>query len=290
MKKIRIVSPAKHIDQLSVDFTLELLRLNGFNVEIGTYALGQHHYFSGSLEERLSDFQYALDDPTVDIILCARGGYGSVQLIDKLDFSKFQKNPKFIVGYSDITVFHCHVSTKLNSSTVHGTAPLNFSKNTNEAIQSLLNVFNGIKNSYKIAAHSNNILGTITAPVIGGNLSILYSLLGTNSDADYRGKILFIEEIGEAIYAIDRMFYALKKAGKLNQIKGVIVGGLTNIKDSEIPYGKTVQEVIKSHIEPLSIPLCFNFPAGHIADNRAIIMGRNTILEIRENKTIFIQS
>jgi len=289
MKKIRIVSPAKYIDQSPIDFAEEFLTENGFDVEIGTYALGQHHYFSGTVEERLSDFQYAIDDPSVDIILCSRGGYGCIQLIDELDFSGFQEDPKLIVGYSDVTVFHNHIFANFGINTVHATAPLNFQSNTAEALRSLINVFKGHENRYEFQPHELNSLGTVTAPVIGGNLAILYSLLGTDSDTNYDGKILFIEEIGEAIYAVDRMFYALKKAGKFAQLNGLIVGGMTNMKDSEIPYGMSVEKVIKKHIEPLGIPLCFGFPAGHIDDNRAVVIGKEATLNVVEGLVTFVQ-
>lgn len=289
MKKIRLVSPAKHIDQYAIDFAENFLKDSGFVPEIGTYALGAHNYFSGTVEERLSDFQFALNDPTVDVILCTRGGYGSVQLIDQLDFSGFVAHPKLIIGYSDITVFHEHVPKNYNIPTVHATAPLNFAKNSLESLLSLVNAINGKSNRYEFESHNLNIQGELSAPVTGGNLAIAYSTLGTNSEADYAGKILFIEEVGEAVYAIDRMFYALKKAGKLDEICGVMVGGLTNMKDSEVPYGNSAEEVIHGHIAPLGIPLCFNFPAGHILDNRAIIMGKNANLSVRSDTVIFEQ-
>lgn len=289
MKKIRIVSPAKSIEKPAVDFAVGYLQKNGFSVEIADHALGQHHYFSGTEAERLSDFQNALDDPTVDAILCARGGYGCVQLIDQLDFSKFKTTPKLILGYSDVTVFHNHIYSHFGIPTAHTTAPLNFQENTSEALTSLLNVLNGIPNRYEIKPHELNVTGEVTAPVIGGNLAILYSLIGTNSDANFEGKLLFIEEIGEAIYAVDRMFYALKKAGKLSNLQGVIVGGMTNMKDSQIPYGATVETIIKKHIESLSIPLCFNFPAGHFEDNRAVIIGKAAKLLVGGDGVVFEQ-
>ncbi len=289
MKKIRLVSPAKHIDQHEVDFAENFLKDSGFNIEIGTYALGVHNYFSGTIEERKSDFQFALNDPTVDVILCTRGGYGSVQLVDQLDFSKFIDHPKLIIGYSDITVFHEHVPKNFNVPTVHATAPLNFEENSLESLSSLVNAIMGNPNRYEIEPHELNIKGEVSATITGGNLAIIYSMLGTNSEANYDGKILFIEEIGEAVYAIDRMFHALKKAGKLDQISGLIVGGLTNMKDSEVPYGCSAEEVIRKHISPLNIPLCFNFPAGHISDNRAIIMGQKATLSVGVNNVTFEQ-
>ena len=289
MTKIRIISPAKSIDHPHVDFAEEFLKAQGFEVEIGTYALGKYNYFSGTIEERLSDFQFALDDQTVDVILCSRGGYGSVQLIDGIDFSGFVSKPKLIIGYSDLTVFHNHIPKYYGLNTVHATAPLNFMENTPEALNSMVNVIKGVPNRYELEPHSLNINGTVREEVTGGNLSIIYSLLGTNSDADYDGKILFIEEIGEPVYSVDRMFYALKKAGKLSQIKGLIVGGLTKMTDSEIPYGKSVEEVIKAHVENFNIPVCFNFPAGHINDNRAIIIGREATLSVDADGVLFEQ-
>ncbi|NOQ70644.1 MAG: LD-carboxypeptidase [Crocinitomix sp.] len=289
MKKIRLVSPAKHIDQHSIDFAENFLTESGFNIEIGTYALGALNYFSGTIEERLSDFQFALDDPTIDVILCTRGGYGSVQLIDRLDFSGFVANPKLIIGYSDITVFHEHISKNFNLPTVHATAPLNFAENSLESLASLVNAIKGKTNCYEIEPHELNIEGEVKGAITGGNLAIIYSMLGTNSEADYEGKILFIEEIGEAVYAVDRMFHSLKKAGKLDQIVGVMVGSLTKMKDSDIPFGCSAAEVIHAHIAPLNIPLCFNFPAGHILDNRALIIGQEATLAVGASYTHFEQ-
>ena len=289
MQKIRIVSPAKHIEKTPIKFAANYLRESGYNVEIGRYAMGQHHYFSGTIEERVSDFQEALDDESVDVILCSRGGYGCVQLLDHLDFSKFKAHPKLVVGYSDVTVFHCHISSHYKLPTIHATAPLNFAENTVESLESLINALENKANKYVFAGHPLNQNGQVTAEIIGGNLAILHSLIGTDSDPDYTGKILFVEEIGEAVYSIDRMFYSFKKSGKLDQIKGLIVGGLTHVKDSEIPYGKTAEEVISHHLDTLNIPVCFNFPTGHIADNRAIIIGREAELSISKSEVVFTQ-
>ncbi|MCG8574675.1 MAG: LD-carboxypeptidase [Flavobacteriales bacterium] len=282
MKKIRIVSPAKQIEAQHLSFTVDFLTSKGFEVELGKHAAGQYHYFSGTDEERLFDFQQALDDESVDAILCSRGGYGSVRILDQLDFSAFLQKPKLIFGYSDITVFHHHVQAKYNLSSVHSTAPLNFSSNSKEALESLLNVLNGQPNQYEFQAHNLNRSGQTKAKVMGGNLAILYSLIGTDSDFDYDGKILFIEEIGEAVYAVDRMMWSLKKSGKLENLAALIVGGMTSMKDSQIPFGKTVEEVIAESVEEYSYPLCFNFPAGHIDDNRAIIFGKEAELRVSE--------
>ncbi|MGV6860948.1 MAG: S66 peptidase family protein [Putridiphycobacter sp.] len=289
MSKIRIVAPAKFIEKEKVVYAKKFLEKNGFIVEISENCLGQFNYFSGSDAQRLNDFQDALDDPTVDIILCARGGYGSVRIIDKLNFDKFIECPKPIVGFSDITVFHNHIHQNFNLPTVHATVPLNFESNTHESLESLLAVLQKQPLKYNIQPNNHNVLGRTEAIIVGGNLSILYSLVGTNSDINLDGKILFIEDLAENLYVIDRMFWALKKSGKLNKLKGLIVGGFTNIKDTEVPFGKTLNEIVLEHFETLNIPICFDFPAGHIDDNRAIIFGKPAKLIVENHQVSFEQ-
>lgn len=289
MKKIHIVSPAKMIDKDCIDFAVDFFTKNGFDIDVATHALGQNNYFSGTDKERLHDFQQALDAEDVDFILCARGGYGSVRIIDSLDFSGLKKNPKLIIGFSDITVFHNHVHSNFSLPTLHASVPLNFKENTEAALSSLLNVLIKKPNKYQITSHSLNQLGLVEATIVGGNLSIIYSLIGTNSDIDISGKILFVEDIGEPIYAIDRMFYALEKSGKLKTLAALIVGGMTNIKDTEIPYNQSTEEIISSHTKKYNYPVCFNFPAGHISDNRAILLGSKAQLNITENGVDFSQ-
>ena len=210
MKKIHIAAPAKVIDKASIDFSVDFLQKNGFEVSLAKHVLGQHNYFSGTDAERLADFQVALDDDSIDFILCARGGYGSVRIIDDLNFTKFLKKPKLIIGFSDITVFHNHIHTHFGLPTLHATVPLNFRSNTPKALYSLLNALNEQPLIYDFPASKFNRLGEVSATLIGGNLSIIHSLIGTNSDIDTTGKILFFEDIAEAIYAIDRMMYSLK--------------------------------------------------------------------------------
>jgi muramoyltetrapeptide carboxypeptidase len=289
MKKIHITAPAKVIDKVCIDFAVDFFQKNGFEVSLAKHVLGKHNYFSGTDIERRTDFQAALDDDSIDFILCARGGYGSVRIIDDLDFTKFVKKPKRIIGFSDITVFHNHVHTHFNLPTVHATVPLNFQSNTPEALQSLLNVLNNKPNTYEFAPSEYNRFGEVNAVVAGGNLSIIYSLLGTHSDLNTDGKILFIEDIGEHIYAIDRILYSLKKSNKLQKLAGLIVGGMTNIKDTEIPFGKNVEEVISEIVAPYKFPVCFNFPAGHVDDNRAIVLGQTASLKVTKYTVIFEQ-
>lgn len=288
-KKIHIVSPAKTIERECVDFAVDFLTKNGFEVSLGKHVLGKNNYFAGTDAERLSDFQQALDDDSVDFILCARGGYGSVRIIDDLDFSHFVKKPKFIIGFSDITVFHSHIYQNFHLPTVHATVPLNFKSNTKEALDALLNVLNGQPNRYEIPVSPFNRDGLAEAEVVGGNLSIFHTLIGTPSDVVADGKILFIEDLFEPIYSIDRMMMALKRSGKLQNLAGLIVGGMTGIKDTEIPYGKTVEEVITEVVSPYKFPVCFNFPAGHIDDNRAVVLGMKARLQVAGNAVLFEQ-
>ena len=289
MQHIRIISPAKAIEKEHLLYAEKFLVENGYKVSFGKHAFGSHNYFSGTDAERLQDVQEAFDDPGIDVILCARGGYGIVRIIDQIDFSKFLNSNKKLMGYSDVTVFHNHIYGKFGKETIHSTAPLNFQENTPESLKSLLDAIEGKGLKYNIPRHNLNIIGEAEGEVVGGNLSILYSLIGTDSDLDFDDKILFVEEIGEAVYAIDRMFYSLKKSGKLTKLKGLIVGGLTGVKDSAIPFGKSAEEVIHEHVADLSIPICFDFPAGHIPDNRSIIIGKEAKLSVTADEMIFEQ-
>lgn len=286
MTHIRIVSPAKAIEKNRVESAKKWLESKGFEVSVGQYTLNQEHYFSERPKNRLFDFQSAINDPKVDIILCARGGYGSVHIIDDIDFSLLGK--KIIAGFSDITVFHTHLN-QIGIPSLHSTMPLNFEENSSKALQSLIDAFEHKPLKYSIAANTLNIQGEAKGELIGGNLAILHALNGTNSDCGYANKILFFEEVGEYIYSIDRMLWTLKKANKFKHLKGVIVGGLTNIKDTETPFGKSVEEVILSHFSDLKIPVCFGFPAGHIQDNRAVYLGKETKLSVSKNGVLFEQ-
>lgn len=289
MTKVRIVSPAKVIEKEFIDDAIKFLKEHSFEVEVSDNCLGQNHYFSGTDKERKLDFQNAIDDSSIDVILCARGGYGCIRIVDDLDFTKFMNKPKLIVGFSDVTVFHNHIHSNLNIPTLHATMPLNFGSNSVKSLTSLVDVMNGNSICYELESHSSNKPGEVRAEVVGGNLAILYALIGTNSDINFDHKILFIEDVGEHIYAIDRMLWAFQKADKLKKLAGLIVGGLTSIKDTEIPFGKTIEAVVLERVDGLDIPVCFNFPAGHIDDNRAIILGKKAVLEVRQDRVKFMQ-
>ena len=281
---IYITAPAKAIEAEHVDFAKNFLEKNGFNVIISEHCLGQENYFSGTDNERRSDFQKGLDDPSVKAILCARGGYGSVRIVDDLQWAGFLRQPKWIIGFSDITYFH-HKIHNFELQSIHGSMPLNFSNNTHEALTTIIQALKGETIKIEISSSDFNKLGEIEGELIGGNLSIIYALLGTNDLVDYTGKILFIEDLAENLYAIDRMMYALSKSGILDKIKGLIIGGMTDLKDTAVPFGQTYQELILEKFKFRKIPICFDFPAGHINDNRALIFGKEVKLVINKDKT-----
>jgi len=286
-KNIRIVAPAKAISTELIDNATVLLTEAGHHVSIGKYATGEHNYFSGSVQERAVDFQNAIDDPSVDVILCARGGYGCIQIIDEIDFSELKNHPKLIIGFSDITVFHLHCH-RMGLLSAHATMPLNFAANSRDSINSLLNIIEEKTNRYELESNKHNKTGLAQAEVIGGNLAIIQTLNGTNSDCSFTDKILFIEDVSEYVYTVDRMLWTLKKAGKLKLLAGLIIGGMTGIKDTEVPYGKVVEEVILAHVSEFNYPVCFNFPAGHIDDNRAIVFGKSSTLEVSDSGVLFV--
>lgn len=281
---IQIIAPAKAIESTHVLFAKELFENRGYQVQISKNCLGSHNYFSGTKEERLYDLQNAINGDA-KAILCARGGYGCIQLVDDIDWSEFEKKPKWIIGFSDVTIIHQRLHC-MGISSIHGTMPLNFKQNSNESFETLFASLEGRKYAIESDPSQYNISGTVSGKLIGGNLAILYSLIGTNDQPDYSGCILYIEEIGEPLYSIDRMLYSLKKANILDKIKGLIVGGMTSIVDSARPFGTTYEQIILSHTENLNIPVCFNFPAGHIDDNRALILGQECSLDVSNTASI----
>lgn len=260
-----------------------MIEEQGFFPVMGKNMFNEHHQFSGTDEERAEDLQLFLDDPNIKAVLFARGGYGTMRIIDKLDWTEFEKNPKWLIGYSDITVLHNHVHTRLNIETLHATMPINFGKDEHST-ESLFKVATGHAVIHESENESGvqNRPGTATAPVVGGNLSLLFALQGSVSDLDTNGKILFIEDIDEYLYHIDRMIIGLKRAGKLSQLAGLVVGGMTDMKDNAVPFGQAAEEIIASHVAEFSYPVCYNFPAGHDYKNYALPLGRVVHLHVEE--------
>jgi muramoyltetrapeptide carboxypeptidase len=287
--KIGIIATARKISLEQLNPAIEILESWGLKVVLGRFLFEEDNQFSATVEQRTIDFQNMINDDAIKTILCARGGYGTVQLIDEIDFSKLYKTPKWIIGYSDITVLHSHLN-KLGLATLHATMPINFSKNTPKSLESLQRVLFGMKNIIKSPSHRFNRLGKVEAEIIGGNLSILYSLLGSKSDLNTDGKILFMEDLDEYLYHIDRMMINMKRNGKFKQLKGVIIGEMSDMNDNDIPFGKTAEEIILEHIKDYNFPICFGFPSGHLDDNRAIRFGVSSVLDINENGVSLSQS
>lgn len=286
--KIAIISTARKISPEEIEPAVKFFESWGLQVVLGVNLLGEYNQFAGTNKQRTSDFQQMLNDTSIKAIICARGGYGTVKIIDEIDFTSFIKNPKWIVGYSDITVIHSHIHSKFGVETLHATMPINFPKDklSNSAVESLRKALFGenLKYEFKLSEFSRK--GIAQAEIVGGNLSILYSLIGSPSDINTDGKILFIEDLDEYLYHIDRMMMNLKRAGKLKNLAGLIVGGMSEMNDNEIPFGKTAKEIISEIIQPYNYPVMFDFPAGHIEDNRALIMGRQAKLSVVDSMTL----
>jgi muramoyltetrapeptide carboxypeptidase len=276
---IYITAPAKAIDEHCVLFAKKLLEQKGYRVEVSPHCLGRHHYFSGTDEERLADFQAGLDREDIKAILCARGGYGCVRILDRLNWDRFETNPKWLIGFSDVTVFH-HRVVRLGSVGIHGSMPLNFEENTSASIATILQAMQGQPYHIKAPVENCNVIGEAQGTLIGGNLSIVYSMLGTDDAFDFTDALLFIEDISEQLYHVDRMFYTMKKAGILNQIKGLVVGGMTDMRDTAEPFGCSLEELLISHVGSLGIPVAFGFPCGHQSDNQALIFGQKARLSV----------
>jgi muramoyltetrapeptide carboxypeptidase len=284
---IGIVSPAKIIKREIVENAVRLLQKQGFKIKTGAHIFDGDQYFAGTDENRAADFQQMLDDEEVKMILCSRGGYGAVRILDKLDFTKFHQNPKWVAGYSDITVFHSHLN-RLGCESLHAEMPLNFPETgqTNSAIDSFLTAAKGAHLSYKIDENPLNRAGFCESEIVGGNLTLLINLLGSPTELKTGGKILFIEDVGEKFYHLDRMMQTMKRAGKLDNLAGLIVGALNDMTESELKFGKTAEEIVAEAVSGFNYPVCFGFPAGHIPDNRALILGRKIKLEV--GKTVMI--
>jgi muramoyltetrapeptide carboxypeptidase len=282
--KIGIVAPARKISLTEIQKALAIIEQNGFQVYYESELFEADNQFAGNDQTRADYFQRLLDNDEIRAIIAARGGYGSVRIIDKLDFSKFVENPKWIVGYSDITVFFNHINRNFGIQTLHASMLLNFEQNTQMALSGMFEILEGKNPDYKIAPHPLNKNGSAKALLAGGNLSVLYSLLGSVSFPETKGKILFLEDLDEYLYHIDRMMMGLKRAGVFNDLKGLVVGGMTEMNDNTIPFGKTAEEIILEHVSEYDFPVCFGFPAGHINDNRPLIMGATVEMQVSSNQ------
>jgi muramoyltetrapeptide carboxypeptidase len=276
-----LATARKHIVK-SMQPTIDLLESWGLHVVIGKSIGLEENQLAGTDAQRAADLQEQLDNPNIKAIWCARGGYGTVRVVDLIDFTQFKKHPKWLVGFSDVTVLHNHLNT-MGYKSIHGIMPISLAKATPEAIETLRLSLFGQPLQYAIDSHPMNRLGKASGELVGGNLSILYSLLGSPSAIDCKDKILYIEDLDEYLYHIDRMMMNLKRNGCLESLKGIIVGSMTDMKDNDIPWGKNALEIVQDVTKKYNIPMIFNFPAGHIHDNRALILGSNVTLEVTEN-------
>lgn len=272
--KIALVAPARKVTEDDIAFAVEYIRQRGFVPIYDERLFLTHNQFAGNDEQRASVIQHYLDADDIDAIMCVRGGYGTVRIIDRLDFDKFLQKPKWIVGYSDVTVLHAKMQS-LGIESLHATMPINFQDNSKQVLDTLFDALCGKEIKYDLPQQTLDILSNMKGEVVGGNISVLYSLLGSDIFPDVEGKVLFLEDLDEYLYHIDRMMMAFQRAGIFDKIGGLIIGGLTKMHDNAIPFGMTAEEIISEKIKDKNIPTVFNFPAGHVNDNRAIILGRS---------------
>lgn len=276
---IGVVSTAKRTEPYEIEEAIILLKNWGLVPVIGSNAFATDGFLAGTDEERADNLQRMLDDTTIKAIFFTKGGYGTLRIIDRIDFTAFKSSPKWLIGYSDITLLHSHIHN-FGIETLHAVMLQGYEKSTDASMQCIHTAVFGKQLSYNIEVHNQNREGDsiVTGTLIGGNLSMLYATVGSVSEADTDGKILFIEDIDEYLYHYDRMLISLKRAGKLAKLKALIVGSLIDIKESTIPFGRDAYQITLEQTAEYGYPVYFGFPAGHTADNRALILGRNVTI------------
>lgn len=289
---IGITCPAGYLPATKASICIHTLQEWGYEVMVGkTVGSNSKLYFSASDEDRRYEFQAMLNNPEIKAILFGRGGYGCSRIIDQLDFKAFKKNPKWLIGFSDITLIHAHVFSNFSIATLHApmASAFQLKNNDNTYIHHLHQCLKGKKYSINCEPHPLNRIGKITAPLIGGNLALLTHAIGTKSDIDTRGKILFLEDIGEYLYNTDRMLQQMKRAGKLKNLAGLIYGGFTDTKDTERPFGKTIDQILADAVSEYDYPVCMHFPISHERENYAVKIGAMHELNIRAGKVTLKQ-
>ena len=283
--KIAIVALARKVDMADLEPAIAILKSWGLEVVLGKTLQESFHQFAGADEVRLADFQAMLNNPEIKAIISARGGYGTTRLLDQVDFTFFQHQPKWLIGFSDVTALHSHVHN-FGLESIHGTMPVLFAKpGAEEAVESLRQILFGENITYQCPGHELNKTGQAEGSLIGGNLSILVTCIGTASDIDTTGKILFLEDLDEYLYHIDRMMVQLDRAGKLHKLAGLIVGDMSDMKDNAVPFGKNAYEIIREHAGKYDFPISFGFPTGHEPKNLALVCGRKAILKVDQTGT-----
>ena len=279
--KIAIVAPGKKIPETGIEKALDIFEQWGLRVVLGQNLFAAHHQFAGTDKQRTADFQKMADDESIKAIFCVRGGYGTTRIMDDIDFSGLMKNPKWVIGFSDITALLSHLHN-LSIESIHGIMPTLFGKRgTKQAVESLRKIVFGESIEYIVKPNVLNVKGKGKGRLVGGNLSLLCHLIGTDSDVDTRGKLLFIEDVDEYLYRLDRMMVQMKRAGKLENLTGLIIGHFSDSNDDKtVPFGKNAYEIISEHTEEFSYPICFGFPVGHEPNNFALPVSRKATLVV----------
>ncbi len=286
--KVAIIAPAKKVVPAEISHAISILESWGLNVVLGENLYKSHYVFAGTDLERTHDLQIMLNNQDIKAVICARGGYGTSRIVDNLDFTHFRQAPKWVVGFSDITILHCEIH-KQGFECVHGTMPLLFPKQTHETIESLRKVLFGITEPISILPAPLNRVGEAKGQLIGGNLSLLANTIGTPSEIDMAGKILFLEDVSEYLYHLDRMMVQLFRAKKLQNLAGLVVGEFSEMRDTDNSFGKTVHELIADIVAHYTYPVAYNFPIGHEEHNLSLIFGRQASLYVQADKVLLTQ-
>jgi len=284
--KVAIAAPARFVAFGDIKIAIDLLTDWGYEVILSDYLTTQYNQFAGTDKQRADSLQLFLDDPTIKAIFFARGGYGCLRTLVHLNWEQFMLSPKWLVGYSDITVFHSYVNQVLGVETIHGPMPIKFAEASAHVMSRLQNALEGVSFSYSLDVHVLNKQGIATGTLIGGNLSILYSLRGTEADIRTKKSILFIEDLDEYLYHIDRMMMNLRYGGVLNSLSALLVGGMNDMNDNTIPFGLNAEEIIAEAMQDINCPVVFGFSAGHITENMPLYLGREVIIESGAEKVI----
>ncbi|MCU0436785.1 MAG: LD-carboxypeptidase [Raineya sp.] len=285
--KIGVIAPASVVEPYRIEQGIKLLQEWGFEVVLGEHVFAEYFQFAGTPEQRLSDLQRFINDDSIDAIICARGGYGVIQFIDDIDFTNLIKKPKWIIGYSDVTVLHCALQ-KIHIASLHAPMLKGIEEISQESRKFLREILLGEKVHYAIVPHHSNRVGKAHGKLIGGNIALLHNQIGTSTDFDTEGKILFLEDVVEPLYNIDRMMRHLDRAGKLKNLAGLMIGDISRIKPETPPFDKNTEQIIWDLVKKYDYPVCFGFPCGHEAQNYPLICGSDAKLEVWEN-SVFLK-